>query len=100
MDRTVLSELIAGGLAGTAVDVAMFPIDTIKTRLQSAGGFVNAGGFTGVYRGLLPAIIGSAPGSALFFSTYSASKRERLVLHLPHSNLVFFFFLWDNRCVW
>jgi solute carrier family 25 S-adenosylmethionine transporter 26 len=27
--------LAAGGLAGTAVDVALFPLDTIKTRLQS-----------------------------------------------------------------
>ena len=26
--------LLAGGCAGTAVDVALFPIDTIKTRLQ------------------------------------------------------------------
>ena len=27
--------LIIGGLAGTAVDVSLFPLDTIKTRLQS-----------------------------------------------------------------
>ena len=52
----------AGGAAGTAVDVALFPIDTIKTRLQSADGFVKAGGFRGVYSGLLAAGIGSAPG--------------------------------------
>eukprot|EP00960_Hanusia_phi_P026879 746520-Hanusia_phi.AAC.1 len=28
--------LLAGGCAGTAVDVALFPIDTIKTRLQAS----------------------------------------------------------------
>ena len=31
--------LISGGIAGTTVDVALFPLDTIKTRLQSAKGF-------------------------------------------------------------
>ena len=32
--------LAAGGAAGTAVDVALFPLDTIKTRLQSNAGFL------------------------------------------------------------
>ena len=32
--------LAAGGAAGTAVDVALFPLDTIKTRLQSDAGFL------------------------------------------------------------
>ena len=31
--------LIAGGCAGTTVDVALFPLDTLKTRLQAEGGF-------------------------------------------------------------
>ena len=31
--------LAAGGAAGTAVDVALFPLDTVKTRLQSDVGF-------------------------------------------------------------
>jgi hypothetical protein len=44
--------LIAGGLAGTTVDVALFPLDTLKTRLQSPQGFFKAGGFRGVYQGM------------------------------------------------
>ena len=28
-----LTSLISGGIAGTSVDVALFPLDTIKTRL-------------------------------------------------------------------
>ena len=32
--------LAAGGTAGTAVDVALFPLDTLKTRLQSDAGFL------------------------------------------------------------
>ena len=66
--------LIAGGAAGTAVDIALFPLDTVKTRMQSSEGFWKAGGFKGVYRGLLPVVIGSAPGAALFFSTYEGAK--------------------------
>lgn len=49
-------------MAGTAVDVALFPLDTIKTRLQSSQGFFKAGGFRGIYKGLSAAAIGSAPG--------------------------------------
>lgn len=65
--------LVCGGLAGTSVDVALFPIDTLKTRLQSPQGFLTAGGFRGIYNGLGAAAIGSAPGAALFFSTYEVS---------------------------
>lgn len=66
--------LISGGLAGTTVDIALFPLDTIKTRLQSPQGFLKAGGFRGVYKGLSAAAVGSSPGAALFFSTYEAVK--------------------------
>jgi len=75
--------LIAGGLAGTSVDVALFPIDTIKTRIQSPQGFLKAGGFRGVYNGLSAAAIGSAPGAALFFTVYEKSK-EYVHSYLPN----------------
>eukprot|EP01134_Creolimax_fragrantissima_P006636 CFRG6636T1 len=70
-----IASLLAGGIAGTSVDLALFPLDTIKTRLQSAEGFSKSGGFTGVYRGLTSVVVGSAPGAALFFSTYEMSKK-------------------------
>ncbi|GAB1867078.1 S-adenosylmethionine mitochondrial carrier protein homolog [Camponotus japonicus] len=69
-----ITSLIAGGAAGTFVDVTLFPIDTLKTRLQSAQGFLKAGGFTGLYRGIYPVIVGSAPTAALFFLTYEEIK--------------------------
>uniref|UniRef100_A0A6U3AY07 Mitochondrial carrier protein n=1 Tax=Entomoneis paludosa TaxID=265537 RepID=A0A6U3AY07_9STRA len=69
-----LSSLVAGGMAGMCVDVALFPIDTIKTRLQAPGGFWKAGGFRNIYHGLGAVALGSAPGAALFFSTYEQSK--------------------------
>jgi len=54
----------AGGLAGTSVDLLFFPIDTVKTRLQSAQGFAKAGGFGGIYKGVGSVIVGSAPGGS------------------------------------
>mmetsp|Transcript_14246 Transcript_14246/g.28014 ORF Transcript_14246/g.28014 Transcript_14246/m.28014 type:complete len:270 (+) Transcript_14246:103-912(+) len=67
--------LLSGASAGVVVDVALFPIDTLKTRLQSSQGFFKAGGFRGIYSGLSAAALGSAPGAALFFSTYETMKK-------------------------
>ncbi|KAK0853955.1 hypothetical protein LTR02_000753 [Friedmanniomyces endolithicus] len=66
----------AGGLAGTTVDLSLFPLDTLKTRLQSAAGFRASGGFRGVYNGIGSAVVGSAPGAALFFVTYEGVKAQ------------------------
>ena len=46
------SSLISGGMAGVAVDITLFPLDTIKTRLQSKQGFRAAGGFRNIYSGI------------------------------------------------
>jgi len=67
--------LVAGGAAGTAVDISLFPLDTIKTRLQAKGGFWQSGGFKGIYNGLFSAALGSAPTAALFFVSYESTKR-------------------------
>lgn len=54
-----------GGAAGTSVDLLFYPLDTVKTRLQSAQGFFNAGGFRGIYKGVGSVVIGSAPGGEI-----------------------------------
>ena len=59
----------AGGLAGTSVDLLFFPIDTVKTRLQSVQGFAKAGGFRGIYKGVGSVIVGSAPGGLYHLSS-------------------------------
>ena len=41
---------------------------------QAPQGFSRAGGFRGIYSGLGPALVGSAPGAALFFLTYDSAK--------------------------
>lgn len=58
---SVAISLLAGGAAGTSVDILLFPLDTIRTRLQSQKGFWSSGGFRGIYSGLLSASVGSAP---------------------------------------
>ncbi|PVD24246.1 hypothetical protein C0Q70_14716 [Pomacea canaliculata] len=84
--------LAAGAAAGTSVDVALFPLDTIKTRLQSQQGFRAAGGFRGIYSGLLSVTLGSAPTAALFFGSYETTKfilQRLLPEHLaPVSHMV------------
>ena len=63
-------------MAGTSVDLLFFPIDTIKTRLQSVQGFSQAGGFSGVYRGIGSVVVGSAPGG-----------ESRVFIALPQSQI-------------
>ncbi|KKA26175.1 hypothetical protein TD95_003760 [Thielaviopsis punctulata] len=76
------SALLAGAIAGTTVDLSLFPLDTLKTRLQSADGFFSSGGFRGVYRGIGSAVVGSAPGAALFFCTYESVKTSPMLSSL------------------
>ncbi|PNS18458.1 hypothetical protein CAC42_6275 [Sphaceloma murrayae] len=79
--------LLAGALAGTTVDTLLFPLDTLKTRLQSPSGFLSSGGFRGIYSGLGSAVIGSAPGAALFFVSYDGVKRFFASPTTPRSRL-------------
>jgi solute carrier family 25 S-adenosylmethionine transporter 26 len=65
--------MICGGLAGLTVDLALYPLDTLKTRLQAPEGFLASGGFRGIYRGMQSVALGSAPGSAAFFLAYEQS---------------------------
>ncbi|VDO96711.1 unnamed protein product [Soboliphyme baturini] len=68
------ASLFSGACAGLLVDITLFPLDTVKTRLQSASGFRKSGGITRLYSGIPSVAIGSAPSAALFFIAYNASK--------------------------
>ncbi|XP_058144130.1 mitochondrial S-adenosylmethionine carrier protein isoform X4 [Dasypus novemcinctus] len=84
MDRLgFTASLVAGGVAGVSVDLILFPLDTIKTRLQSPQGFTKAGGFRGIYAGVPSAAIGSFPNAAAFFITYEYVK---WFLHIDSSS--------------
>ncbi|CAI5480062.1 unnamed protein product [Closterium sp. Yama58-4] len=64
---------VAGGAAGVTVETVLYPIDTIKTRLQvaSSGGGIN---FKGLYSGLSGNLIGVLPASAIFIGVYEPVK--------------------------
>ncbi|XP_072383081.1 mitochondrial S-adenosylmethionine carrier protein isoform X1 [Diabrotica undecimpunctata] len=72
--KLYLASFVGGGVAGLFVDMVLFPLDTLKTRLQAQQGFTKAGGFKGIYKGIGPQAIGSAPQAALFFLTYETIK--------------------------
>uniref|UniRef100_A0A3B3QLR3 Mitochondrial S-adenosylmethionine carrier protein n=1 Tax=Paramormyrops kingsleyae TaxID=1676925 RepID=A0A3B3QLR3_9TELE len=63
--REFTASLVAGGIAGMCVDLTLFPLDTIKTRLQSPQGFARAGGLRGIYAGVPSAAVGSFPNGGL-----------------------------------
>ncbi|BES98553.1 Mitochondrial carrier [Nesidiocoris tenuis] len=72
--RDILASFWSGAIAGVAVDVGLFPLDTVKTRLQSEHGFWKSGGVKGIYKGVGPTALGAAPAAALFFGSYNTFK--------------------------
>ncbi|XP_028799944.1 S-adenosylmethionine carrier 1, chloroplastic/mitochondrial-like isoform X2 [Neltuma alba] len=75
--RSVYDGCIAGGAAGVVVETTLYPIDTIKTRLQAARG----GGkiiLKGLYSGLAGNLAGVLPASAIFVGVYEPTKLKLL----------------------
>ncbi|KAL3737141.1 hypothetical protein ACJRO7_025979 [Eucalyptus globulus] len=75
--RIVCEGVVAGGTAGVVVEAALYPIDTIKTRLQAAHG----GGkiaLRGLYSGLAGNLAGVLPASAIFLGVYEPTKQKLL----------------------
>ncbi|KAF6146369.1 hypothetical protein GIB67_020463, partial [Kingdonia uniflora] len=83
--------VIAGGTAGVVVEAALYPIDTIKTRLQA--GYIHrkammavylaarGGGkilLKGLYSGLAGNLAGVLPASAIFVGVYEPTKMKLL----------------------
>lgn len=72
----------AGATAGVAVEAAIYPIDTIKTRLQLAarGGGLRAllagSGGKALYAGVWGNLLGVAPASAIFMGVYEPLKQR------------------------
>nr|XP_023649727.1 S-adenosylmethionine mitochondrial carrier protein isoform X1 [Paramormyrops kingsleyae] len=83
--REFTASLVAGGIAGMCVDLTLFPLDTIKTRLQSPQGFARAGGLRGIYAGVPSAAVGSFPNASAFFVTYEATKSLLGACGPPHA---------------
>ncbi|XP_020087415.1 mitoferrin-like [Ananas comosus] len=81
--------MVAGSVAGVVEHTAMFPVDTLKTRMQAGaplcyppvglrqvlGGVIRAEGALGLYRGLGAMALGAGPAHAVYFSVYESSKK-------------------------
>lgn len=80
---------LSGALAGTAEHVAMYPLDTIKTRMQALGqpgqnlqlplfralrSVLKREGILGLYRGVPAVAISAGPAHAVYFGTYELAK--------------------------
>ncbi|KAI5289564.1 S-adenosylmethionine transporter [Ascosphaera aggregata] len=82
----------SGAVAGLTVDISLFPLDTIKTRLQKKSSTTSSSApkpaaaisqsfqrtVRSIYAGLPSVLLGSAPGAASFFITYDGIKRKLL----------------------
>ncbi|KAM3175812.1 hypothetical protein ACTXT7_007794 [Hymenolepis weldensis] len=68
--------LLSGATAGLCVDLAVYPLDTIKTRLQSMAQSVKPTGHLHLFAGLPAVLFGSAPSAALFFCAYEVTKNR------------------------
>ncbi|CAB4299347.1 unnamed protein product [Prunus armeniaca] len=78
--RTLFEGVIAGGTAGVVVEAALYPIDTIKTRLQAEVAARGGGKIVlkGLYSGLAGNLAGVLPASAIFVGVYEPTKQKLL----------------------
>ncbi|QLG71740.1 hypothetical protein HG535_0C00890 [Zygotorulaspora mrakii] len=84
------TQLIAGAFAGIMEHAVMFPIDALKTRIQSANGGSNAPtgllsqiskistaeGSMALWKGVQSVILGAGPAHAVYFATYEFAKSQ------------------------
>ncbi|CAL8581870.1 carnitine transporter [Xanthoria parietina] len=76
-ELSLTAVMTAGGAAGVAMWIPVFPIDTVKSRLQSAdgrptiggtiGGLWRSGGFKAFFPGIGPAMARAVPANAATF---------------------------------
>lgn len=80
------TQLVAGAFAGIMEHSVMFPIDALKTRIQSASSAASSGmlsqiakistseGSMALWKGVQSVILGAGPAHAVYFATYEFSK--------------------------
>ncbi|XP_022144050.1 mitoferrin-like [Momordica charantia] len=81
--------MVAGSIAGSVEHMAMFPVDTLKTRMQALGGsspiqpigvrqalssILKLEGPAGLYRGIGAMGLGAGPAHAVYFTVYEICK--------------------------
>lgn len=98
-DKTVQISLISSLFAGVISRVITYPLDTLKAKIQiqknKNSGLINtckntilSEGIKGLYKGLPVAVLGSIPGSLLYFGGYEFAKKH-LLMYKNFSNSEF-----------
>lgn len=106
---TLGTAMFAGAAAGVTEHICMFPVDTVKTRMQACGSGVSSSitptrsffktfvdikrneGVSRLYRGLPAAISGAIPSHAAYFATYEYTRKltgASRETHTPVANLL------------
>lgn len=91
-DSAFLKHMLAGAMAGMAEHTAMYPVDTIKTRMQAlahpgqqlrgtsvtraVAAVLRREGWRGLYAGVRAQLLGTGPAHALYFAAYEEAKRR------------------------
>ncbi|KAH7667545.1 Mitochondrial carrier protein [Dioscorea alata] len=92
--------MIAGSIAGVVEHTGMFPVDTLKTRMQAGAkpchpplglretlrSVLRNQGLPGLYRGISAMGLGAGPAHAVYFSVYELFKK-RLSKNNPNNPL-------------
>lgn len=92
--------MVAGSIAGSVEHMAVFPIDTLKTRMQAIGSssacntaahskklgqsfvsIMRVEGLGGFYRGIAAMGVGAGPAHAVYFSVYELCKKHLSANH-------------------
>lgn len=76
--------------------MTLFPLDTLKTRLQSQHGFFQSGGFKQLYKGVEPVVLGSAPSGIIILSSIIISSRYALLLLINIITAAIFFLTYEG----
>ena len=72
---------ICAAVSSTITKTVLFPMDTIKARIQFGG---TIGGYNNLFRGLVPKILLYAPYQSVYMTTYTVA-RDKLVPIFPGS---------------
>jgi solute carrier family 25 S-adenosylmethionine transporter 26 len=70
----MIPNIIAGGVAAMITDLTFFPLETIKTRLQTSDKFLKMSIFKNVYRGISAQVAISFPAGSIYFVGYEGTK--------------------------
>jgi hypothetical protein len=72
---SILHDLIAGGIAGSASVVVGHPMDTIKVRMQTGTSSALSGGFRSLFKGMAAPLSSATAVNAIIFASYGSSTR-------------------------